>query len=722
MNFNPYKFYCQAVVFLMVIFTITSCVDSTFENPSKEVGNPIPPNTATISIAGLIAEYAPSSNNMINEIDSGTVIVGQVISSDQAGNIYKEVYLQDETAGILMRLDASALYNEYPIGMEIAVDCSQLVMGAYETNPQLGIPSIYNNQPSAGRIPAPLANEYITKGATKELEVTTVSLAQIFGNIDAYAGKWVKIENMSVAEADRGKTFANAEEQISQNRKFNDGTGLADIEMRTSGYADFAGQKLPAGTGTVYGILSKFRGGPQLYINSSSDLVGFDGDNGSGGEGEIYFQENFDNWQDGQVAAEGWSNITAAGTVSWVKESSAGHYVAFSPFRSGDASSEGWLVLPEVEGANMFLEFRMAVGFMVDGHTEVMKVMVSEDFAGDVNAAQWVDFTDQVTFPEDIGKSEGKFWQWKGSSIDLSQFSGGVHIAFVYYGSDANSTKLELDNIVVRAGASEGDGGNTPTPGPDNYYRDAADKSGYELKTTLYHIINYQTEQLTYGELWTAYESTDLRDGNIVWDMYSHNPSGTQPYEYTFQTDQCGNTPGHEGGCYNREHSFPKSWFGGTVYPMYTDLVSVVPVDSHVNTIRSNYPYGEVANPNYTSDNGGKRGANTTSGYSGTVFEPIDEYKGDFARIYFYMATRYEDEIASWENNSTQSDAVLDGSSDKVFEDWQLELLLKWHENDPVSQKEIDRNEAVYTIQKNRNPYVDHPEYVQSIWGVSTAQ
>jgi endonuclease I len=107
----------------------------------------------------------------------------------------------------------------------------------------------------------------------------------------------------------------------------------------------------------------------------------------------------------------------------------------------------------------------------------------------------------------------------------------------------------------------------------------------------------------------------------------------------------------------------------------------------------------------------------SAQGYTSTVFEPIDEFKGDLARAYFYMATRYENIITGWENNSTYSDAVLNGSSDQVFESWMLALLKKWHNQDPVSQKELDRNIAAEAHQGNRNPFVDHPEFVTEIWG-----
>jgi hypothetical protein len=99
------------------------------------------------------------------------------------------------------------------------------------------------------------------------------------------------------------------------------------------------------------------------------------------------------------------------------------------------------------------------------------------------------------------------------------------------------------------------------------------------------------------------------------------------------------------------------------------------------------------------------------------VFEPADQFKGDFARNYFYMATCYENQIGGWQTLDPNGDTVLDGSNDKVFEQWYLDLLYNWHVTDPVSQKEIDRNNAVYAVQGNRNPFIDHPEYVYQIWG-----
>lgn len=241
---------------------------------------------------------------------------------------------------------------------------------------------------------------------------------------------------------------------------------------------------------------------------------------------------------------------------------------------------------------------------------------------------------------------------------------------------------------------------------PPGYYDDAAGLEGTALRAALHNIIDDHTS-LDYGDIYDILDQTDEKPNGKVWDMYSDVPGGSPPYEYTFFEDECGNYSG-EGSCYNKEHSWPKSWFGGKIYPMYSDLFHIVPTDGYVNGMRSNYPFGEVGAANWTSQNGSKRGYCNYPGYSGIVFEPIDEYKGDFARGYFYMSTRYYGEDNSWPGSDMTEGAEL--------EPWALAMLLDWHYNDPVSQKETDRCNAVYNLQGNRNPFIDHPEFVSLIW------
>jgi endonuclease I len=300
-------------------------------------------------------------------------------------------------------------------------------------------------------------------------------------------------------------------------------------------------------------------------------------------------------------------------------------------------------------------------------------------------------------------------------SYDLSL--GGTSIISGGSFATTETKTFTLGNSNTGGDSSTGGGSGTYT---GTYYDTITSQVGYSLKTELHNLINGHAGQ-GYSALWTFYENNSLdiyfeNDGSIL-DIYSENPVSGDSYSFTKVTDQCGNYSG-EGSCYNREHTFPKSWFGGKVEPMNSDVHHIYATDGYVNSKRGGFPYGEVATASFTSTNNSKLGSSTsTLGYNGTVFEPIDEFKGDLARAYFYMATRYENIISSWQNNSVYGDAILDGSSNQVFELWQLEMLMRWHTNDPVSQKEIDRNEAAFGHQGNRNPFVDHPEYIENIWG-----
>ncbi len=249
--------------------------------------------------------------------------------------------------------------------------------------------------------------------------------------------------------------------------------------------------------------------------------------------------------------------------------------------------------------------------------------------------------------------------------------------------------------------------------GSGTYYSPANGKKGSALKTALCGIIYNRTEK-SYDYLWTAFQTTDKRSDGKVWDMYSNITN------FTFGTDQAGNYQ-KEGDVYNREHSFPKSWFGGSVMPMYSDLHHMYPTDGYVNNQRGNLPFGEVSNPTYSSSGGfSKVGPCSYSDYTGKVFEPADAYKGDFARTYFYMVTCYEEKLADWYSKNSESRATIDGTKYPAFQSWQLNMLMEWATNDPVSEKEINRNNAVAGIQGNRNPFIDYPGLEQYIWGNKT--
>ncbi|MFP5041324.1 endonuclease [Parasediminibacterium sp. JCM 36343] len=263
--------------------------------------------------------------------------------------------------------------------------------------------------------------------------------------------------------------------------------------------------------------------------------------------------------------------------------------------------------------------------------------------------------------------------------------------------------------------------------GPGGYYDAAANKSCADLKTALKTIISTGVTPKSYSSLWTQYPLTDIKprtvgtgSANVIYDIYSTIEGGTDPYQFTpggsGSGGQCGTYSG-EGGCYNREHSVPQSWFNGNTGSSgtATDYNFIFPTDGSVNGKRSNYPYGEVATASYTSKNGSKLGSSAVAGIPGTVFEPRDEFKGDVARAFLYFVTMYENSIPKW---STNPDAAksFDSSTFPAVKLPFLQMMIKWHNQDPVSQKEIDRNNGTYTYQHNRNPFIDSPQYVNQIW------
>ena len=271
----------------------------------------------------------------------------------------------------------------------------------------------------------------------------------------------------------------------------------------------------------------------------------------------------------------------------------------------------------------------------------------------------------------------------------------------------------------------------TPAASLPTYYKDLQGKSGKSLFDAVHVVTKVGYSSLGYDGLWTAYQHTDLRDNGKVWDMYSD-------CSWTYKSDQCG-TYGGECDCYNREHSIPKSWYGDTKSGPGCDIFHLVPTDGKVNSMRSNYAFGEVSSASYTFD-GAKLGSaksititngNTIAGNEGAsiscsaskVFEPRDEYKGDFARGYLGAMIRWAGDHQSF----------TDADGGKIFSSsystgafgltkYGVALLMKWHRQDPVSQKEIDRNNGIQQTQGNRNPFIDYPYLAEFIWGEKAGQ
>lgn len=260
-----------------------------------------------------------------------------------------------------------------------------------------------------------------------------------------------------------------------------------------------------------------------------------------------------------------------------------------------------------------------------------------------------------------------------------------------------------------------------------DYYQGTENLLGYALKSKLQNILSNKSVSWHYDNLGGFYATTDVdryyeNNGSLM-DIYSEIPTGPDAYEYNF-TQMIG-TAAKEGLGWNREHAMPQSSFNSN-YPMYSDLFFVIPTDARINQLRNNYPYGVGGTTNfYTFTNSSKinNSAIPNATYTGRVYEPISEFKGDIARMLLYFVVRYQGKLGSFNFNTDADPAKdrnpLNGTEEQAYEKWYIDMLVKWHNDDPVSQRERDRNNYVYAIQKNRNPFIDHPEWVNTIWNQS---
>ena len=238
---------------------------------------------------------------------------------------------------------------------------------------------------------------------------------------------------------------------------------------------------------------------------------------------------------------------------------------------------------------------------------------------------------------------------------------------------------------------------------PVDYYSNLEGKKTAELKTAAFQAIKTHVS-LKYNDMWVYFPQTDSLPGTPteIWDMYSNNIVLFTAHSTI-----------------DKEHCVPNSWWGGPDVDneyAYGDLMNLFPSNNSINRSKGNNPLSEVGETTAAGNNGlSKSGTSITVGYTGSGFEPADMYKGDFARTYFYMATCYQD-YTTWRTDNTGQYEITGGVYPS-FQPWAIPLLLKWSRMDPVSEKEILRNEVVYKLQNNRNPFVDYPLLAEYIWG-----
>ena len=246
---------------------------------------------------------------------------------------------------------------------------------------------------------------------------------------------------------------------------------------------------------------------------------------------------------------------------------------------------------------------------------------------------------------------------------------------------------------------------------PKDYYKNANGKKKADLKAALHDIIRPNKDNLlTYGggskSTWSGFYVTDRMPNGQVIDRYSND------IRYFSASDNASYANAPAG--MNIEHSFPKSWWGGNNNEAYKDLYNLMPCESSINSSKSNFAMGKVTNVKVNNGCTKVGTGPTSSGKTAQLWEPADKWKGDFARDYFYMVTAYSD--LNWTSNGLD---MLEKNDWPTMQQWAYTLLLQWAKDDPVDEIERKRNDDVYSIQKNRNPFVDFPYLAEYIWGDS---
>jgi hypothetical protein len=414
---------------LLTMIAVTSCVKEDFDKPPINI--PSVDFDSNTTIAELKAMYTSD----LDSIEDDIIIQGIVIANDESGNIYKTMFIRDHTAAIELKLDQTGLYNEYKLGQRVYIKCQGMYIGKYGGMQQLGYK--FNN--AIGRLPAILIPQHLYRdslpGPVPQPEIVTIP-----GITTAHLGTLIRLDNVYFETP--GLTFA--ETSATTNRTLKDQADNSII-VRTSNYADFASDLLPAGSGSIVGIISIFNSDLQIYIRDLDDLIGFDP---NAPVPQILFGDNFGS----PPSTSNWSIYSVASNKDWGHNDSEGCMEANG--YNGDVPSNDWLITKGISLNNGIedptLSFRTWTRYTDSGIAFPLKVFVSTDYpgVGDPTASTWVELP--ATFPA----AHSQVWTSSGP-IDLTTYIGQtIYVGFQYLSSGTgsnSSSQWRLDNVELKA-------------------------------------------------------------------------------------------------------------------------------------------------------------------------------------------------------------------------------------------------------------------------------
>lgn len=407
---------------------IRDTLDVKFNQP--RFGSEVPAKNTTIEQLKLFYD-----GSALYKIPYDLVIEGVVTANDESGNLYKQLFIEDETGAIEFKIDVAGLYTDFPVGTKIRVNCKDLYMGTERGVIKLG----GNYSGSIGRLPASdFYKKVFVISTGNPVSETEISISQLNNNL---IGKVVTLSGVQFADYEMGKTYA--ESAATTNRIVEEVTTGRTIIVRTSNYANFAGVELPRGRGKITAILTKFNSDYQLTIRKVGEVRLI----------EPRLNKNFILNQDftlatvnSPISINGWQTIAVAGTKVWnAKQYSGNVYARMSAFQSNESSNIAWLISPKItipSGKDVFFKFDTEYSFWANA---TLEVYISKNYDGtNPGTAEWTKLDATIA-----NQSVGQYTWVNSGLIKLNDFAGDAYIGFKYTGSNTLSTTFDVDNIAV---------------------------------------------------------------------------------------------------------------------------------------------------------------------------------------------------------------------------------------------------------------------------------
>jgi Family of unknown function (DUF5689)/Domain of unknown function (DUF5017) len=443
---------------MMVVTTLTfSACKKNFDNPPGAADPAIVANT---SIKALKAMH--TSAGAYDVITTDIIISGVVVADDKSGNLYKQLFIQDATGGLQIMLDANSLYGTYPVGRKIFIRCKDLCISDYNKTMMLGVKATVAGSPSLEGIPSNLISKYVVGGSLNNPVVpTVVTYADLGGTSttnmqDPLIGTLIQLNDYRFATP-TGTYSDTSAYKSTVNRDINS-CGSQTLIVRTSAYANFAGQSVAPGRGSILAIYTVFGNTRQLIIRDTSD-VRFTSPYACALPPGTLFYEDFEGhavttaFPYVPVGLPGWTNAAQAASEVWTARTfSANKYAYMSGFGTGQSTVTTWLVTPGVAltGTTKTLTFKTIQGFILTttpGGTPVqadLKVLVSTNYTGTGNpwaaGVVWTDLTSQATLSPGSTTSSFPSGFTNSGNINLNAYTGTIYVAFRYEGADPAGT------------------------------------------------------------------------------------------------------------------------------------------------------------------------------------------------------------------------------------------------------------------------------------------